>query len=56
MGICGSEVVGLVPLQAILMAAEYYIEKENLFIISEEQKVRLVCFFFIFLFNTPFRK
>jgi len=40
-GVAGSEVVGLVPLEAILQAAEYYIEKENLFIIDQDQKVRL---------------
>jgi glutamate formiminotransferase/formiminotetrahydrofolate cyclodeaminase len=39
--VAGSEVVGVVPLEAILMAAEYYIEKENLFILDEDQKVRL---------------
>ena len=39
--VAGSEVVGLVPLEAILMAADYYIAKENLFIIEEDQKVRL---------------
>lgn len=41
-GVAGSEVVGLVPLESILMAAEYYMEKENLFILDEDQKVRLV--------------
>ena len=40
-GVVGSEIVGLVPLEAILMAADYYIEKEHLFIIDEDQKVRL---------------
>lgn len=40
-GVAGSEIVGLVPLEAILAAAEHYIAKENLFIISERQKVRL---------------
>ena len=40
-GIAGSEIVGLIPLESILMAADYYIEKENLFIIDEDQKVRL---------------
>jgi len=40
-GVAGSEIVGLVPLDAILMAADHYIEKENLFIIDEDQKVRL---------------
>jgi len=39
---CGSELVGLIPLEAMLMAAEYYMEKENLFIIDEKQKIRLV--------------
>eukprot|EP01133_Synstelium_polycarpum_P014166 gene14166-16698_t len=37
----GSEIVGLVPLDAILMAAEFYIKRENLFIIDEASKVRL---------------
>ncbi len=41
-GVGGSEIVGLIPLDAILKAAEYYIEKENLFIIDERQKVQLV--------------
>jgi glutamate formiminotransferase / formiminotetrahydrofolate cyclodeaminase len=41
-GIAGSEIVGLVPRDAILAAAEYYIEKEDLFILDERQKVRLV--------------
>lgn len=41
-GVAGSEIVGLVPLESILMAADYYIEKEDLFIIDEAQKVRLV--------------
>lgn len=40
-GVAGSEIVGLIPLEAILMAADYYIEKENLFILDEDQKVRL---------------
>jgi glutamate formiminotransferase / formiminotetrahydrofolate cyclodeaminase len=39
--VAGSEIVGLVPLEAILMAAEYYIERENLFILDERQKIRL---------------
>ncbi|XP_077977946.1 formimidoyltransferase-cyclodeaminase-like isoform X2 [Glandiceps talaboti] len=39
---CGSQVVGLVPLKAIMMAADYYIEKEDLFILEEDQKIRLV--------------
>lgn len=40
--VCGSEVVGLIPLEAVLMAADYYIEKDNLLILEEAQKVRLV--------------
>lgn len=40
-GVAGSEIVGLVPLEALLMAAEYYIEKEQLFVYEEDQKIRL---------------
>jgi len=40
-GVAGSEIVGLVPLESLLMAADYYIEKENLFIYEVDQKVRL---------------
>ena len=39
--LAGSEIVGLVPLEPILSAAEYYIEKEGLFIIDETQKIKL---------------
>lgn len=41
-GVAGSEVVGLVPLEAILQAADYYIDSEGLFILDERQKIRLV--------------
>lgn len=40
--VAGSELVGLIPLEAMLMAADYYIEKENLFILEESQKIKLV--------------
>jgi glutamate formiminotransferase / formiminotetrahydrofolate cyclodeaminase len=40
-GVAGSEIVGLIPREAILMAADYYMQKENLFIFDEDQKVRL---------------
>ncbi len=40
-GIAGSELVGLVPREAMLRAAEYYIEREDLFIVEERQKIRL---------------
>ena len=40
--VAGSELIGLIPLEAILMAAEFYIKNENLFIIDEEQKIKLV--------------
>lgn len=39
--VAGSEIVGVVPLEAILQTADYYINKENLFILDEDQKVRL---------------
>ena len=42
LAVTGSEVVGLIPLAAILSAAEFYISRENLFILHERQKVRLV--------------
>ncbi|KAL9967956.1 hypothetical protein ACROYT_G026274 [Oculina patagonica] len=42
LAVCGSQIVGLVPLEAMLFAADYYIEKENLFIVGEDQKIRLV--------------
>lgn len=40
-GVAGSEIVGIVPLESLLMAADYYIEQENLLIIEDDQKVRL---------------
>ena len=39
--VVGSEIVGLIPLNDILKAAEYYMEKEGLFIPDEAQRVRL---------------
>ncbi|CAG37079.1 glutamate formimidoyltransferase [Desulfotalea psychrophila] len=41
LAVAGSEIVGLLPLETLLMAADYYIEKEDLFIYEEEQKIRL---------------
>jgi len=38
----GSQIVGLLPLKAMLQTAEYYIKKENLFLLEEDQKIRLV--------------
>jgi glutamate formiminotransferase/formiminotetrahydrofolate cyclodeaminase len=40
--VAGSELVGLIPLEAMLQAADFYIERENLFILDERQKIRLV--------------
>jgi len=40
-GVAGSEIVGLVPREAILMAADHYIGREQLFILDERQKIRL---------------
>ena len=42
LAVAGSELVGLIPLQAMLMAAEHSIAKENLFVLDERQKIRLV--------------
>ncbi len=41
LAVAGSEIVGIVPLESLIMAADYYIEKENLFIYQEDQKIRL---------------
>jgi glutamate formiminotransferase/formiminotetrahydrofolate cyclodeaminase len=40
--VAGSELVGLIPLRAMLMAADHYVAKENLFILEERQRIRLV--------------
>lgn len=39
--VAGSELVGLVPLEALLMAADYYIKQERLMIVDEKLKVML---------------
>jgi glutamate formiminotransferase/formiminotetrahydrofolate cyclodeaminase len=39
--VAGSEIVGIVPLESILMAADYYIEREGLFLYEEGPKIRL---------------
>jgi len=39
--VTGSELVGLVPLSAMLDAADYYINKEGLMVLDENQKVHL---------------
>ena len=41
LAVTGSELVGLVPLSSLLAAAEYYMERENLMILDENQKVHL---------------
>ena len=41
LAVTGSELVGLIPLEALLLAAEHFIAKEGLFIVDERQKVRL---------------
>jgi glutamate formiminotransferase/formiminotetrahydrofolate cyclodeaminase len=42
LAVAGSEIVGLVPLQALLMAAEHYVQREGLFLVDERQRIRLV--------------
>lgn len=44
LAVVGSQVVGLVPLKAMLLSADYFMEKENLFLLEEDQKIRLVSF------------
>lgn len=41
LAVAGSEIIGIIPLESLLMAADYYIAKEGLFIYQEEHKVRL---------------
>lgn len=45
--VVGSQLVGLVPKKAMLDTAEFYIKKEKLFILEEEQKIRLVMWLFL---------
>jgi glutamate formiminotransferase/formiminotetrahydrofolate cyclodeaminase len=40
-GVVGSELVGLIPKAALLMAADHYIGREGLFVLEERQKIRL---------------
>ncbi|KAK9410978.1 formimidoyltransferase-cyclodeaminase [Crotalus adamanteus] len=40
--VVGSQLVGLIPKKAMLDVAEFYIKKENIFILEEEHKIRLV--------------
>ncbi|XP_063286117.1 formimidoyltransferase-cyclodeaminase [Pelobates fuscus] len=39
--VLGSQLVGLIPLRALMDSAEFYIKQENLFILEEEHKLRL---------------
>jgi glutamate formiminotransferase / formiminotetrahydrofolate cyclodeaminase len=41
LAVAGSELVGLIPLQALVAAADHYIAQEGLFILDERQKIRL---------------
>ncbi|KAI4882644.1 hypothetical protein NFI96_022494 [Prochilodus magdalenae] len=40
--VVGSQIVGLVPLKAVLDCADFYIQEDKLFVVEEEHKVRLV--------------
>uniref|UniRef100_A0A3P8YL52 Formimidoyltransferase-cyclodeaminase n=1 Tax=Esox lucius TaxID=8010 RepID=A0A3P8YL52_ESOLU len=40
--VVGSQIVGLMPLKAVLDCADFYIQRDRLFIVEEEHKVRLV--------------
>ena len=43
LAVVGSQIVGLVPLKAMMDTADFYMKEENLFILEEDQKLRLVC-------------
>lgn len=40
--VVGSQIVGLIPLKALLDAADFYIKRDGLFVVQEEHKIRLV--------------
>ncbi|XP_041810221.1 formimidoyltransferase-cyclodeaminase [Chelmon rostratus] len=40
--VVGSQIVGLIPLKALLDSADFFIRRDQLFIMEEEHKVRLV--------------
>nr|XP_055074709.1 formimidoyltransferase-cyclodeaminase-like [Misgurnus anguillicaudatus] len=40
--VVGSQIVGLIPLKAMLDCADFYIRRENLFVVEDEHKIRLV--------------
>lgn len=40
--VVGSQIVGLIPLKALLDSADFYIHRDGLFIVEEEHKIRLV--------------
>ncbi|XP_068165622.1 formimidoyltransferase-cyclodeaminase [Antennarius striatus] len=40
--VVGSQIVGLIPLKALLDSADFYIRRDGLFIVEEQHKVRLV--------------
>lgn len=42
LAVAGSQIVGLVPRDALLRAADCYVEKEGLFLVEERQRVQLV--------------
>ncbi|KAK2168187.1 hypothetical protein NP493_1242g00023 [Ridgeia piscesae] len=42
LAVVGSQIVGLVPLKAIMESADHYMEKEGVFVLEEDQKIRLL--------------
>lgn len=40
--VVGSQIVGLIPLKAMLDCADFYIRRDNLFVVEDEHKIRLV--------------
>jgi len=42
LAVIGSQIVGLVPLCSLMEAADFYMEQNNLFILEEDQKMKLV--------------
>ncbi|KAI0227493.1 Formimidoyltransferase-cyclodeaminase [Lamellibrachia satsuma] len=42
LAVVGSQIVGLVPLKAVMDSADHYMEKEGVFVLEEDQKIRLL--------------
>ena len=42
LAVVGSQIIGVVPLKALMESADFYMSRDNLFILDDDQKIRLV--------------